>query len=76
MDCQGPGRRVATREEVAAMVQAEGYGAQAQGRMLEEGRWGKVMISHSRSVLKADRTPCWTRCSRNQETRGGSKVSG
>ena len=58
------------------MVQAEGHGAQAQRRMLEEGTWGKVAISQSRSLLKADRTPCWTRCSRNQETRGGSKVSG
>ena len=32
MDCQGLGRRAATREEVTAMVRAEGHGGQAQGK--------------------------------------------
>ena len=34
------------REEVTAMVQAEGHGGQAQMKTLEEGMWGKVR-SHS-----------------------------
>lgn len=67
---------MATREEVTAMVQAEGHGGQAQGKTLEEGTCRQVTVSQSRSGLEADRTPCWTRRSRNQETRGGSKVSG